>query len=167
MRICLAILILFTSMVLNAAQLNQIVAFGDSLSDNGNLFEYMKHQLPVCPPYFQGRFTNGPVWVELLTESYYGSSSNDHLLDYAFGGAGVLEDDDGGDDLFTLKKEVDSYLLAHNDKANPNALHVIWIGSNNYLGMPDEPSRAIKSVTQGIQNELERLVSKGAKYFLL
>ncbi len=40
------------------APLHNIVVFGDSLSDNGNLYEIMKHQLPQSPPYFEGRFSN-------------------------------------------------------------------------------------------------------------
>lgn len=41
----------------------RVVVFGDSLSDNGNLFA-QTGQPPA--PYFQGRFSNGPVWVEQL-----------------------------------------------------------------------------------------------------
>ena len=41
----------------------RIIAFGDSLSDNGNL-RALTGQPP--PPYFNGRFSNGPTWVELL-----------------------------------------------------------------------------------------------------
>ena len=40
--------------------------------------------------------------------------------------------------MFTLRKEVDTYLLANNDKASEDNLYVVWIGANNYLGMPDE-----------------------------
>ena len=45
------------------AGLTQIVAFGDSLIDTGNLFA-ATGQPPA--PYFDGRFSNGPVWVEYL-----------------------------------------------------------------------------------------------------
>ena len=94
MKIIFTAVILFFSMMASATPLNKIVVFGDSLSDNGNLYEYLKHQLPLSPPYFEGRFTNGPVWIEDLIESYYPTNSNDHLLDYAYGGAGVLEEED-------------------------------------------------------------------------
>jgi outer membrane lipase/esterase len=43
---------------------NRIIAFGDSLSDNGNLFK--NTGLPPAP-YFNGRFSNGPTWIELLS----------------------------------------------------------------------------------------------------
>ncbi len=41
----------------------RIVTFGDSLSDNGNLLALTGN--PPAP-YFNGRFSNGPVWTELI-----------------------------------------------------------------------------------------------------
>src|SRR6188472_2981783 len=88
--------LLFSGFV-TATPLHNMVVFGDSLSDNGNLYEFMKHQLPQDPPYFAGRFSNGPVWVEHLVASYFPNDPSSHLFDYAFGGAGVSEED--GDDV--------------------------------------------------------------------
>lgn len=166
MRKFILVLTLIFSGLAAASPLHNIVVFGDSLSDNGNLYEYMKHQLPQNPPYYQGRFTNGPVWVELLTKAYFPTNSQEKLFDYAFGGAGVsIEEDEGG--LFTLRKEVDSYLLAHEDKVDPNSLYIVWIGANNYLSLPDDREQAVHDVTLGIQQNLERLASKGAKTIMV
>lgn len=167
MKILLTAFALFFSTLVSAAPLNKLVVFGDSLSDNGNLYEYLKHQLPVSPPYFDGRFTNGPVWVELLLKTYYKENSNDHLLDYAFGGAGVLEDDDDADGFFTLRREMNSYFLTHDDKADANSMYIIWIGSNNYLALPENIEEAVSDVNLGIQHALERLVDKGAKHIMV
>lgn len=160
-------LVIFFSAAVSAAPMNKFVVFGDSLSDNGNLYEYMKHQLPVSPPYFKGRFSNGPVWIEILAKSYYPTTSKEHLFDYAFGGAGVLEGDDVDDGLFTLDHEIESYLLANQDQADPNAMFVIWIGSNNYLAIPDDVEQSLHDVDLGIQHALEHLLEKGAKHFLV
>ena len=41
--------------------------FGDSLSDTANLDAITDGFLPATsPPYFQGRFSNGPLWVQTL-----------------------------------------------------------------------------------------------------
>lgn len=160
---------LVLSVDVSAASLNKIVVFGDSLSDNGNFYEYMKHQLPLSPPYFQGRFTNGWVWVELLAKSYYPKDWRSHLLDYAFGGAGVLgeEGDFDDDTLFTLNREIDSYLIAHQNKADKDSVYIMWMGANNYLSIPDDMDEAVKDVNWGIKTSLERLIKHGARYFLV
>src|SRR5262245_37490212 len=55
-----------------AVPFREVVVFGDSLSDTGNVFTVtepvLAEAIPVSPPYFQGRFSNGPVWVERLAE---------------------------------------------------------------------------------------------------
>lgn len=167
MKTYLIIFTLFFSTLVSAAPINKFVVFGDSLSDNGNLYEYMKHQLPLSPPYYEGRFTNGPVWVELLTKFYFPNDSKQRLLDYAFGGAGVLDGDEDDEDLFTLRREMDSYFLAHQDKADENSLYIMWIGSNNYLAVPDDVEKTIREVTLGIKSSLVRLVEHGAKNILV
>ncbi len=150
-----------------ATPLHQLVVFGDSLSDNGNLYEFMKHQLPQSPPYFDGRFTNGLVWIEDLNAFYFPETTT-HLLNYAMGGAGVAEDiPDDEDVLFTLKKEVKTYLLSHDNKASADALYIVWIGANNYLGLPEDVDMAVHDVTEGISNNLQQLVDKGAKHIMV
>lgn len=148
----------------SANSLNSIVMFGDSLSDSGNLYEYMQHKLPQSPPYYEGRFTNGYAWIELLAESYFPTDKASHLLNYAFGGAGLSDDPDI---FFTLRREVDSYLLAHQDKADGNSLFIVWIGANNYLGMPEDMDAAIVEVQRGIEYDLRRLAEAGAKHILV
>lgn len=47
---------------------DDMVVFGDSYSDTGNLFALTEGELPPGPPYTDGRFTNGNVWVEYLAD---------------------------------------------------------------------------------------------------
>ena len=167
MKIICLICALFCPMIVAATQpLHSIVVFGDSLSDNGNLYEFYNQQLPFSPPYFQGRFSNGPVWIELLASSYYPNDAKAHLLDYAFGGAGVIENDDSEDGFFSLHREMDTYFSTH-DKADPNTLYVVWIGANNYLAVPEDYEQSLQEVTVGVQHGLQRLVDNGAKHILL
>jgi phospholipase/lecithinase/hemolysin len=164
--------IVLFSTITYAEPVTNIVAFGDSLTDNGNLYEYFKHQIPPSPPYYQGRFSNGLIWVEKLLQYYYQDDWKSHLLDYAFGGAGVAWEsslDDGltQEPLFSLNREVESYLLSHSDTASPNSLFAIWIGSNNYMVAYKDPIQTVKDVNKGIKKSLELLVSKGAKHILV
>lgn len=66
-----------------------IVFFGDSLSDNGNLYWYDWGFLPKSPPYYEGRFTNGYVWSEQVGKYYYDKNYT-KSVNYAFGGETAL-----------------------------------------------------------------------------
>jgi phospholipase/lecithinase/hemolysin len=154
------------SVLASAATLNKIVVFGDSLSDNGNLYEYMKHQFPSSPPYFQGRMSNGPVWAELLAASYFPNDPQAHFFDYAYGGASV-EDVHDEEPMFTLRSEIDSYFLANDNVADDRALYMLWVGANNYLALPDDMEQSVQIVTDGIERSLQRLAEKGAQHILV
>ncbi len=67
-----------------------LVVYGDSLSDNGNVFKATGFP---PPPYYAGRLSNGPVAVEDLASMLHAS-----LLDFAWGGAttGVGNSGDNG-----------------------------------------------------------------------
>jgi phospholipase/lecithinase/hemolysin len=74
-----------------AAAYTAIYAFGDSLSDAGNLFAESENAIPL-KPYVDGHFSNGPTWVEDLSQMLglgpmkpFLTSNNG--TNYAFGGA--------------------------------------------------------------------------------
>ncbi|MEM9265567.1 MAG: SGNH/GDSL hydrolase family protein [Cyanobacteria bacterium P01_F01_bin.13] len=86
-----------------AATFSNLYVFGDSLSDAGNVFNatIAVNELPVPPgvvvppvsppdpPYFQGRNSNGPVWVEYLADDLNLSLTNSTELSFLFPGAPV------------------------------------------------------------------------------
>lgn len=171
--------LLFSAALLVGSQLTfsftppkNIVVFGDSLSDNGNLYEYMNHAIPASPPYFEGRFSNGPVWAEMLQKYFEERGQKIHLLDYAFGGAAIAEGPEDDELYFTLRREINTYLLAHDDKADADNLYVVWIGANNYLGLEPESDEAsldttVDAVVRGIRHGLGKLAKAGAKNVLV
>ena len=72
----------------SAQTYNRLVVFGDSLSDNGNLYLISGGTQPPSPPYYQGRFSSGRVWTELLgfnAANFNGSVTGS--INYAFGGS--------------------------------------------------------------------------------
>jgi phospholipase/lecithinase/hemolysin len=166
MNMLITLFFLLFSGLISANSLNKIVVFGDSLSDNGNFYEFMKHRLPQSPPYYKGHFTNGPVWIERLAFVYFPSTSAEHLLDYAFGGAGV-SGNNNEDILFTLEHELDTYFLTHENKADAQSLFIIWIGANNYLYLPSDEDVAVMTVIHGIKQSIEQLVAKGAQHIMV
>lgn len=70
--------------------------FGDSLSDTGNLFAATSGTQPPSPPYFNGRFSNGPVFPEILVPGLANATTAAPTvrgnLNFAFGGATAQSD---------------------------------------------------------------------------
>jgi phospholipase/lecithinase/hemolysin len=61
-----------------AATFSKLYVFGDSLSDTGNVFNATKFvnsfidpTIPIDPPpaYFDGRYSNGPIWVDYVADA--------------------------------------------------------------------------------------------------
>ena len=118
---------------------NQIVVFGDSLSDTGNLFAALGGTFPPAP-YFKGRFSNGPIWVDQFVPKL-GLKPN-QVLNFAVGGAttgtiNVVPVPSGFPPLPGLLTEVGQYRNFLGSKpANPNALNVVFVGGNDFLTLP-------------------------------
>ena len=71
----------------HAGPYSAIYAFGDSLSDVGNVFLGTGGAEPA-PPYFAGRFSNGPIWLDYLAAQLGTGPMIPSLqggTDYAFG----------------------------------------------------------------------------------
>ena len=71
-------------------QIGNLLAFGDSLSDMGNAKDSILN-VPDVPPYWQGRFSNGPVWLEYVSQAYGVTTTVGSLTEQgdnrAFGGS--------------------------------------------------------------------------------
>src|SRR5688572_20221274 len=68
---------------------SSVVVFGDSTVDTGNL-NLATGGAVAGPPYFSGRFSNGPAWVEVLAERLGLEAPAPCLIggtNYAWGGA--------------------------------------------------------------------------------
>ena len=82
-----------TSNLVAAEPFTAIIAIGDSLTDSGNAFRATSslpgQAIPVSPPYFRGRFSNGLMWVEHLANAVglQITPSLDGGTNFAFGGA--------------------------------------------------------------------------------
>ncbi|MGI9449228.1 MAG: SGNH/GDSL hydrolase family protein, partial [Geminicoccaceae bacterium] len=67
-------------------QVTDVVVFGDSLSDRGNIPILSDGvNFPPSPPYVDNRFSNGPVYSELLPGLL--GATCDPSLNFATGGA--------------------------------------------------------------------------------
>jgi thermolabile hemolysin len=136
-----------------AATFDEIVIFGDSLSDNGNLVFIENQPEPDPELYYQGRFSNGPVWVEYLADTRHLNTS---LTDRAIGGA-----QSGG--FIGLNVQIPVYVTTADSPPTPNTLFSIWIGGNDFLNGNGDYQAAVANINEA----MEELVQFGAKHLLV
>jgi phospholipase/lecithinase/hemolysin len=168
-----------------AGPFDAIYAFGDSLSDVGNILALSSPPLgqqlgiPVMPvaPYVNGQFSNGNVWLQTLaaqaglgplTASLAGGTN------YAYGGAetGTTAVHDGNlTDLYGSGGQIDQYKATH-AVSDPNALYTIWIGSNDVFSIASASNATLQAqagvqAVSNIDKAIAALAATGAKNFLV
>jgi phospholipase/lecithinase/hemolysin len=158
-----------------AASIDALYAFGDSLSDVGNVFALTG--IPQ-PPNVNGQFSNGPVWVQDLAKGLGLAPLTPSVLggtDYAYGSG------ETGNASFDTSNPVTNILgptgqltqfEATHTTADPNALYTIWIGSNDIADIPanSTPAQAatdIATIAANIDTTIVTLAGLGAKNFLI
>src|SRR5689334_21238030 len=88
-KILIYLMLLLTCINVHEEKINKLIFFGDSLTDDGNLYALLLHVIPKSPPYFEGRFSNGPTWAEGVGKYYHDKYSSSYK-DYAYGGATAI-----------------------------------------------------------------------------
>jgi len=150
-----------------------IFVFGDSYCDVGNIFLASGGAQPPSPPYFNGRFSNGPLFVEHIA-SAWGLPMKPSLqggTDYAFGGALVTAPVPIGGGAFipSVPQQVALYLSQHGGKADPNALYLLEGGGNDIIDAAGagSPQQLGFQIALGIATSEAILRAAGARNFLI
>ncbi|WP_260258519.1 SGNH/GDSL hydrolase family protein [Vibrio intestinalis] len=139
-------------------EINRIVAFGDSLSDTGNLFNGSQWVFPNPNSWFLGHFSNGFVWTEYLAKE-----ANVPLHNWAVGGA-------AGTNQYVaitgIYDQVSSYLtymdMAENYQPS-RTLFTLEFGLNDFMNY----NRDVTDVKTDFSSALIRLTDAGAKNIIL
>ena len=147
-----------------AGPFSDLVVFGDSLSDMGNVSRATFGFEPGNY-YWNGRFSNGPVYAESLatglglpplTRSTSGGG------DFAYGGAQTTGTG-GLDGIFV--KDVDEQVnqFETTRTANANTLYLIFAGANDLIYGQTNVSVPLNNLSQ----DLSHLFAAGARNFLV
>lgn len=139
-------------------KINRIVAFGDSLSDTGNLYNGSQWVFPNRNSWFLGHFSNGLVWTEYLAQD-----KGVPLYNWAVGGAAGTNQYVA---LTGIYDQVTSYLtymkMAKN--YNPqNSLITLEFGLNDFMNY----DREVADVKADLSSAMIRLTESGANNILL
>ena len=144
-----------------ARPFTHLFVFGDSLSDSGNIFALTGGLIPASPPYFNGRFSNGPIWVEHLAPAL--GFAFDSATDFALGGA-----ESGAGDPTDVLNQVDRF-LAGGGAVPAGALTVVWAGSNDVFhnAATALPEVLIGTAVSNLTLSVALLAGAGANTFLI
>jgi len=134
-------LLLLICAVCQATTITHIVAFGDSLTDNG----YSNHA-------GFNRYSNGNIWIEYLANDLCQTC----LTDYAWGGARSDSRNYHGMKWSGLQWQVKRY---HNSTPSDSTLYFIWIGANDLITGKADGIMAVSNVIRAAKT----LIKKGAK----
>jgi phospholipase/lecithinase/hemolysin len=137
----------------SAKNYDEIYVFGDSFSDTGNVFNATAGAIPPSPAYFNGRFSNGLVWVEYLA-SDLGIKFNPNT-NFAFGGSTTGFKNIGLANLPGLQQQINSFTAA-DQSADPNSLYVLWASTNDYLdsflGSVPNPNQVVTNLSLAVKS---------------
>lgn len=165
-QLCLLVVsVLFSALPATASHFTSLIVFGDSLSDTGAVFAVTQGAVPASPPYYAGRFSNGPVWPE-----YLGAALSLPVHNFAYGGAETdhanLFDGLFGVDFPGLGDEI--ALFTSQFAADPDAIYVVWAGANDFraaLSKGQTPN--IAAMIGNIMNAVGVLFQAGAKHVVV
>jgi len=146
---------------------SNLIVFGDSLSDMGNgNADAIVSSVFSSPPYWSGRFSNGKVWIEHVSEAYglnttFGSdiSPGDNR---AFGGSQTGQ----GYSYLTLPNsgaQINSYLANVQSSFTNTDVIFLWAGGNDFLygtGNPD-------LISQNMASHVLTLAQAGGSRFVV
>jgi len=139
-----------------ASSFSSLIVYGDSLSDNGNLYSLIGYP---PPPYYDGRFSNGPVAAEQLA-----TNLGVPLYDFAVGGAtsGVGNYIDGGTQttagslgLPGMQTELAEAAPLLSSPLVSSSLFLVWGGANDFLtdGSPTVAAANVDAIVAELEGD--------------
>lgn len=140
---------------------SQVVSIGDSFSDTGRLKSRTKGMLVPDFAFFEGRCSNGPLWIEYVKEAL-----GVDLLNLAYGGATTSPARLGIFNLIFLnfQEQVDEYFAAHPGPIDARDKLITVTGGGNNLFI--EELRDFAVMKRDIGQVFRKFHSAGARHFL-
>ncbi|WP_159736917.1 SGNH/GDSL hydrolase family protein [Vibrio atypicus] len=140
------------------SKINRVVAFGDSLSDTGNLYNGSQWVFPNRNSWFLGHFSNGFVWTEYLAKE-----KNLPLYNWAVGGAAGTNQYIA---ITGIYDQLTSYLTYMKMAKNYNpaqTLFTLEFGLNDFMNY----DREVADVKADLSSALIRLTEAGAEHLIM
>ena len=164
---------------LSTTSFSNLVVFGDSLSDAGNVFEASGGLFPPSPPFANGRFSNGDLIVDIIADEFGLPENTSYLLggsNYAFAGATTGEGTSftGFFDILpapievpNIAGQIDIYLSTQTPQET-DLFYILGGGNDIVFTVGEgEQSPTPESLVDNITNNITELAQSGAKTFVV
>lgn len=110
-------------------------AFGDSLTDPGNLYSLSGGLVP--PPPYEQRFSDGPVWAEYVAEGF--TDANLPVGNFAYGYARAVANIDPFPwQIPDLPQQIDRFEMQPGAQLGDRPLAALWFGANDLFASIEE-----------------------------
>lgn len=152
--------------------------FGSSISDTGNTCNLIPANCPPSPPYATGKFSNGPLFAEIVAARYGAAVTPSRTggNNFAFAGArtGAIAGTQQG--VPNMVTQLDQYLTRVNFVSNANTLFIVeatTVGNDIVdaltLGQtnPNAPATILTGAVTNIVTIINRLYASGARHILV
>jgi len=178
-----AVLLMLAAAAQASSPYDAIYVFGDSGSDAGNDY-ILSGDISPGPPYYNGEFSNGNVWVDTLASNLGLPALQPSLngaggTDYAYGGAlsgsiasGSISYTATSSDVTGSTGQIAQFEASH-ATADANALYVVWIGTNDIRKQivnatsTSQATALLLQTATNIDSAISSLAAEGAKNFLV
>lgn len=149
----------------SAQTYDRLVVFGDSLSDNGNLYGATGGTQPASPPYWQGRFSDGRTFAEQL--GFNAANFNGPVtgsINMAFGGART----DSQTAPLGMQLQLATYLARDGKFGGGDLVSVLGGANNIFQGLPaagasTNPTGTIATTSRSAATDVAGLVRSVAQ----
>jgi len=154
-----------------------MVTFGASLSDNGNACNLAAGNCPPSPPYAQGRYSNGALWIDAVGAKYGASATPSRLggLNYAYAGArtGTVPGVTTPASVPSMAAQLEQYLQRVGYVTKPETLFVVdasTVGNNINDALtlsatnPNAPVEVLTAAVTDVATMIMRLYASGARH---
>ena len=156
---------------------SNLIVFGDSLSDTGNVFNATENLIPPSPPYADGRFSNGDLlvdaiadYLELPENESFQSGGNNYAFGAAETGSGTSEYGfliPEPIDVPNIGQQIDLYLADRTPTETD--LFFVYGGANDFFSplLRGETLPTPESIVGNITSHITELAEAGAGTFVV
>lgn len=152
MRLSVIASLISLSVTSASAVYDKIILYADSFSDNGN--DYSHSKFPPSPPYYEGRFSNGPTWADYVAKAINIPFSNN-----GYGGATTNSEDVYSEFNNWAVPGLKQQIATLDTNGTANSLYIIEIGYNDLCSIIDPDLFEVVNKNYTYQKVAENVVS--------